>query len=424
MDIDYTLLPKRSILCIDVKSFFASVEAVRRKIHPLDAYIIVIANINRSGSVVLAASPRVKKEFGIQTGSRAFEIPHDPRFILVEPSMKLYLKVNKMIIDILKRFVADEDLHIYSIDEAFLDVTASRKLFGNKFEVARTIQKVVFKELKLVVTIGIGDNPLLAKLALDNEAKNAANGLAYWSYENVSETIWKIELKDMWGISTGYIHRLHRLGIHSVYDLAHADQHKLKDRLGLMGLQLHYHAWGVDYSILSEKPQAKEKSFSKSQILLRDYYNEREIMIVIHEMVDEVAMRLRLHHVAAGKIALAISYSRDIEERGFTHQTQLPRQTNCTKDLNTQFEKLFKKYWRGQPIRQIYVGCGKLEPALYEQMDLFSTNEELEKKHALDEAMDEIRFRFGKSSIFWAHSLLPGGTFLKRSNHVGGHRGE
>ncbi|MGG6448270.1 hypothetical protein [Pseudobacillus badius] len=213
------------------------------------------------------------------------------------------------------------------------------------------------------------------------------------------------------------------MGINSVYDLAHADKYKLKEKFGVLGLQMFYHSWGVDYTILSEKVETKSKSYSKSQILMRDYYNEREILIVIHEMVDEVAMRLRSHRVSAGKIALAISYSRDIEERGFKHQMQLPRHTNCTKDLNTQFEKLFKKHWRGQPVRQIFVVCGKLEPALYEQIDLFSTNEELEKKHALDEAMDEIRFRFGKSSIFWAHSLLPAGTFLKRANTIGGHKG-
>ncbi|MEK4031341.1 hypothetical protein MKZ02_22830 [Pseudobacillus sp. FSL P4-0506] len=86
-------------------------------------------------------------------------------------------------------------------------------------------------------------------------------------------------------------------------------------------------------------------------MIIRAYYNERAIMIVIHEIVDEVAMRLRLPHVAAGKVTLA----QDIEERGVKHQMQLSRQTNCTKDLNTQFEKLFKTYWRGQPIRQIYV---------------------------------------------------------------------
>lgn len=168
-----------------------------------------------------------------------FEIPDDERLMIVEPSMKLYLKVNSMIIEIFKRFVPVEDLHIYSIDEVFLDVTASRRLFGNKFEIAKKIQRTIFKELKLVVTVGIGDNPLLAKLALDNEAKNAPGGIAYWSYQNIEETIWKIpRLGDMWGISHGYIKKLNNVGIHSVYDLAHADKHKLKDRFGIMGLQL------------------------------------------------------------------------------------------------------------------------------------------------------------------------------------------
>ena len=424
MEIDYSLLPKRSVLCIDVKSFFASVEAVRRKIHPLDAYVIVISDKNRPGSVVLASSPRVKKEFGIKTGSRAFEIPNDRRLMIVEPSMNLYLKVNAMIIEIFKRFVSDEDLHIYSIDEVFLDVTPSKRLFGNEFEIAKKIQSTIFKELKLVVTVGIGDNPLLAKLALDNEAKNAANGLAYWSYQNIKETIWKIpQLGDMWGISHGYIKRLNNMGIYSVYDLAHADKYKLKGRLGVIGLQLYYHAWGVDYSILSEKVEKKEQSFSKSQILERDYCWKEEIMIVIREMVDEVAMRLRTHNLAAGRVALGLTYSRDIEEKGFKHQRLLHKSTNSTKELTVYFIQIFSCYWRGQPVRQIYVVCGKLESTEYEQLDLFSSNEQIEQNYLLDQVMDEIRLRYGKEAVFWACSLMKGGTFLKRANHVGGHKG-
>ncbi|WP_095407480.1 DNA polymerase [Pseudobacillus wudalianchiensis] len=424
MAIDYDLLPKRSILCIDVKSFFASVEAVRRKIHPLDAYIIVVSDKKRPGSVVLASSPRVKGEFGIKTGSRMFEIPNDERLMIVEPSMKLYLKVNSMIIEIFKRFVPVEDLHIYSIDEVFLDVTASWRLFGDKFEIARKIQRTIFKELKLVVTVGIGDNPLLAKLALDNEAKNASGGIAYWSYQNIEETIWKIpRLGDMWGVSHGYIKKLNNMGIHSVYDLVHADKHKLKDRFGIMGLQLYYHAWGVDYSILSEKIKTREKSFSKSQILQRYYYMEEEIVLVIREMVDEVAMRLRANNVAAGKVALGLAYSRDIEEKGFKHQRLLHRGTNSTKELTVYFIQIFKCYWRGQWVRQIYVVCGKLQPAIYEQLDLFTSNEQLERNQMLDEIMDTIRLRYGKDAIFWACSLMKGGTFLKRANHVGGHKG-
>ncbi|WP_083711306.1 Y-family DNA polymerase [Domibacillus epiphyticus] len=424
MSIDYTQMPRRDVLCIDVKSFFASVEAVRRKIHPLGAYIVVVSNRNRPGSVVLASSPKVKKEFGIKTGSRAFEIPNDRRLMIVEPSMSLYLKVNKMIIDILKRFVSDEDLYIYSIDEAFLDVTASRRLFGDKFEIAKKIQHTIFKELKLVVTIGIGDNPLLAKLALDNEAKNAPNGLAYWSYERVQETIWRIpELTDMWGISSGYKKRLNNMGIYKVYDLAHADRFKLKSRLGVLGSQLYYHAWGVDYSVISERVGPREKSYSKGQILMRDYYVEQEIIVVIQEMVDEVAMRLRAHNSAASGIALGISYSKDIEERGFKHQMLLQRSTNSTKELAVSFIQLFKRYWRGQPVRQIHVVCTKLGSDEYEQINLFSAAECDEKNHAIDAVMDTIRLRYGKDSIFRAHSLLRGGTFLRRANHVGGHKG-
>ena len=136
-DIDYSKLPRRDVLCIDVKSFFASVEAVRRKIHPLDAYIIVISDFERPGAVVLASSPKVKKEFGIKTGSRKFQIPEDPKLMIVEPSMSLYLEINRRICDIFRRFVADEDLLVYSIDEAFLDISATRKLFGEPLEIAK-----------------------------------------------------------------------------------------------------------------------------------------------------------------------------------------------------------------------------------------------------------------------------------------------
>ncbi len=424
LPIDDEHLPRRDVFCIDVKSFFASVEAVRRRIHPLHAYVIVIAHKERSGSVVLAASPRVKKEFGIKTGSRNYEIPKDPRLIIVEPSMALYLKVNKMILDIFRRFVAEEDLHCYSIDEAFLDVTASKRLFGDKFTIARTIQRTVWQELRLVVTIGIGDNPLLAKLALDNEGKNAPNGISYWSYEDVPTKLWAIDpITNMWGISNGYTRALHNIGIESVKDLAYADKWKLKRKFGLLGEQLYYHAWGIDYSIISEKVGAREKSFSEGQILLRDYYREDEIMIVIKEMTEDVAMRLRQHGAAAAGIALGISYSRDIEDRGFRHQIVLPRSTNKTAELCEHFVRLFKKYWDGQPVRQIHVVCSKLQPAAHEQMDLFTPPELDERRHFLDETIDQIRDRFGKKAIFHAYSLMKGGTYLQRAGHIGGHKG-
>lgn len=417
-------LSRRDVLCVDVKSFFASVEAVRRRIHPLDAYMIVIANRERPGSVVLAASPRVKKEFGIKTGSRNFEIPNDPRLMIVEPSMLLYLQINQLILNIFRRFVADEDLHIYSVDEAFLDVTASRRLFGDKRTIARKIQYTIWKELRLVVTIGIGDNPLLAKLALDNEGKNAPEGIACWTYEEVPEKVWNIHpITDMWGISSGYAKSLAHIGIESVRDLAHADKWKLKKKFGILGMQMYYHAWGIDYSVISEKAGAREKSYSKGQILMRDYYNEGEIIIVIKEMTEDVANRLRKHGVAAAGIALGISYTRDIEDRGFRHQVLLPRATNTTAELAAHFVRLFKQHWNQQPVRQIHIVCSKLQQAGHEQLDLFIPPEVDERRHNLDETIDEIRDRFGKGAIFHAYSLMRGGTYLQRAGHVGGHKG-
>lgn len=182
---DYSYQPRRDILCIDVKSFFASVESVKRRIHPLESYIVVMSNPDLEGGLVLAASPRVKQEYGIRTGSRRFEIPKNSKIQIVEPRMALYIKVNRLIHTIFNEFVAEEDIHIYSIDESFLDVSKSHALYGSTEQIAKKIQQTIFQRLKLVTAIGIGDNPLLAKLALDNEAKNNKSQIAVWHYEDV-----------------------------------------------------------------------------------------------------------------------------------------------------------------------------------------------------------------------------------------------
>ena len=130
MNIDYNKLPLRYILCVDVKSFFASVEAVRRGIDPLEAYIIVVSGLDRPGGIVLASSPKVKAEFGIKTGNRKFEIPPNDKLMLVNPSMSLYLEFNRKIHAIFQDFAADEDIVVYSIDESLLDITSTAHLFG------------------------------------------------------------------------------------------------------------------------------------------------------------------------------------------------------------------------------------------------------------------------------------------------------
>lgn len=420
--VDFSRFPRRSVLCIDVKSFFASVEAVRRSLDPLEAYIVVVSDLRRAGAVVLASSPRVKLEYNIKTGNRLFEIPKRSPIMVVEPNMALYINVNQAIQNIFRRFVSDEDLHIYSIDESILDVTASHNLFGPAEAIAEAIFKTVKDELGLIVTVGIGDNPLLAKLALDNEAKKRPPWIAKWTYEVVPETVWKIQpLTAFWGISRGYDEKLKRMGIYTVEGLAHANPVWLQNTLGVMGLQLYYHAWGLDASIISQKERPKSKSYGKNQILMRDYYIKAEILMIIKEMVGDVCARLRKHQEKCQEVYLGIGYSDRDFELGFTAQIKLVRPEHSTDIISEAARQEFSKRWQGEPVRSVNITVGKIVPQEQAQLELFFEGEE--KNHAIDRVVDDLRKRFGKKTIFYAGSMA-GGTFLERADYVGGHKGK
>lgn len=420
--VDFSRFPRRSILCIDVKSFFASVEAIRRELDPLEAYIAVVSDLRRSGAVVLASSPRVKSEYNIKTGNRLFEIPKQSPIMVVEPNMALYIKINQAIQNIFRRFVTDEDIHVYSIDESILDVTASLNLFGSAEMIAEAILKTVKDELGLIVTVGIGDNPLLAKLALDNEAKRQPPWIAKWTYEMVPQTVWKIKpLTAFWGISRGYDNKLKQMGIYTIEALAHADPKRLQKQLGVIGLQLYYHAWGLDASIISQKVRPKSKSYSKNQILMRDYYVKAEILIVIKEMVGDVCARLRKHQEKCQEVYLGIGYSDRNLRLGFTARIKLVRPENSTDIISEAVRQEFIKRWHSEPVRSVNIAAGKIVSQGHEQLELFFEGEE--KKHAMDRVVDNLRERFGKKAIFYAGSMA-GGTFLERADYVGGHKGK
>ncbi|MFO1445420.1 Y-family DNA polymerase [Bacillus sp. Bva_UNVM-123] len=423
MIFDLKNLPKRDILCIDMTAFFASVECVMRGLDPLTTYLVVIGKKDQPGSVVLAASPSVKRDFRIKTTNRLFEIPNDPRIIIVEPRMKLYLEQNRAIQNIYRRYVSNDDLHIYSIDESFLDCTSSRRLFGDKFTIAKQIQKEICEELGLIAKIGIGDNLLLSKLALDNASKKTKDGIAYWSYENVQETIWKIpNLTDMWGIGSRTARTLNSMGIFSVKSLANCDVKLLKKKLGVIGEQLYYHAWGVDFSRISKRVPPKENSYGRSQILLRDYEDPYEVETIIREMVEDVAARLRRNNVVGGVVHLGIGYSKAEYEKGFSHQLKLMSPTSQTKEITDVCLRIFRTYYTGQVVRQVNVSVGKVLSKYDMQLNLFMDTDEMRKQEALDNTIDTIRNKFGKAAILRAASYTKGGTAKQRAGMIGGHK--
>lgn len=208
----------------------------------------------------------------------------------------------------------------------------------------------------------------------------------------------------------------------SLYDLAHYDVAKLKKWMGIIGEQLYYHAWGIDFSRISEKVPVREKSYGKSQILLRDYTDVYEIETVIREMAEDIATRLRSHHAVCEVVHVAIGYSQHELARGFSQQMKLDNPTNLTSQITNTCLYIFRKRYDGKAVRSIALAAKKIFCKSDVQLDLFTDSAVIEKEEALDAVIDFIRNKYGKASILHASSYTNGGTALHRTKLLGGHK--
>ena len=422
--------PHGVFFLIDNKSFYASCEAVARGLNPLKVPLVVLSEAeNTNGGLILATSPEAKQLFHLKANvSRKRDLPNDPRLWVVPPRMNLYIQRNLQINQIFHQFASEKEVWPYSIDESILDMTHSWQLFGNSIrEVARLIQKTIRHQLGLYTTVGIGDNPIQAKLALDNYAKHNHELIGEIHYETVPDKIWSInDLTDVWGIGPRMAKRLNRLQIHNMYELAHTNPYLLKQQLGIIGSQLFATAWGVDRSQLKEPLKPKEASLGNSQVLPRDYLTQNEIETVIKEIGEQVAARLRQHHKLAGCLSLSIGFSyaaAETDGRGGFHQALKIEPTNDNQALTQQLLWLFRKNWDGQAIRNIGVYSSKLSPDTGQQLNLFESPLNQIQHSKLNQVIDEIHRRFGFTKLVYATSLLPGGTAIERAALVGGHNG-
>lgn len=433
---DYSKEPSRDILCIDCKSFYASCEAVERGLDPLKVKLVVMSypsssTTERGSGLILAASPEAKKAYGITNVSRARDLPfpYPKDLVIAPPRMKLYMKKQRLINNIYRSFVDDSNIAVYSVDETFLDITDSISYFGckNAFELAKLIQTKVFRETGIYTTVGIGDNPLLAKLALDNESKYNKHMKAEWRYEDVPTKVWAIkDLTDFWGIGKRTAKRLNAMGIKTIRDLAHSNYYKLKKEMGVIGAQLYAHAWGIDRTFLGETYTPKSKSVGNSQVLDRDYHKQDELEIVIREIGDQVASRLRKSHKKAKCISLwvgySLSYVDETGKRGF-HKQVMVEPTNNSKKIGDTLIKIFREFYDVQVVRTLGVTCSKLEDLPYQQLNLFEDIKTSDKNDKFDEAVDKVRQKYGFTKLVYASSLVKGGRAIARSTLVGGHAG-
>ncbi|WP_428909011.1 DNA polymerase thumb domain-containing protein [Niallia sp. Krafla_26] len=416
---DYSKMPQQHILCVDMKSFYASCSAVMEGLDPLQCYLAVVGDKEREGSIVLAASPKMKKEFGIKTGSRKFEIPDDPRIVVVEPKMATYVRVSMEILRVFNRYVPKEAIHAYSVDESFLKVDGAGKLWGDPLTIAQKIKDDIEREFQLTCAIGIGPNLLMAKLCLDLEAKK--KGIAHWTYDDIPEKLWPVSpLRDMWGIGRRVEKTLNGMGIFTVGQLAQYDLKTLEHKFGIMGNQLYHHAWGIDLSEIGAPIMEGQISFGKGQVLLRDYKDEEEIKHVILEMCEEVAKRARNHRKAGRTISFGLSYSQDELGGGFYRSRTIENPTNVTMDIYHVCLELFHEHYEGKTVRKISMSLSNIVEDTAFQLDLFDPGGW--KKHALGYTVDQIRNRYGSDSLLRAVSYTKAGTARQRSKLVGGHK--
>lgn len=431
---DYRYEPHRLIFMIDNKSFFASCEALRLGKNPMKTVMAVVSRQKHSApgsGLIMAASPLAKKKYGLKNVMRTRDLPSKsqaPDLELVPPHMNLYIKRSMQVRDIFRKYAADEDIHIYSIDEGMIDMTKSWHLFGSDpYYVARKIQKDIHDSLGLYTTCGIGENPLLAKLAMDIAAKHRKSMIAYWHYIDVPDTIWRIpQLEQVWGINKRLAFRLRKLGIHNMYQLAHCNPDLLHREFGVLGDQLFAMSWGVDRSIISHKYVPCNKSYGNSQVLMRDYTDRRQIEIVLREIAEQTAARIRAHHLRAGEVGLMIGYSLTASSysgrRGFSLQRKI-EPTNSNAELYAELKMLFRQKWHGEAVRTISVSYGRLTGDKSQQLTFFTSPEEQLKKRNLDYTVDHLRRHYGFAAAIKASSLLPGATALERASLVGGHNG-
>lgn len=419
--VDYSKLPKRNIIVIDMKSFYATCECVERGLDPYTTPLVV-AEPNRNGAITLAVTPYMKS-LGVGSRTRIYQIPSKIKYEVVPPRMGLYVDYSKKVVSIFREFVSDEDMHVYSVDEAFLDVTDYLKMYScDDYELAKRIMGTIKSRLGLLSSAGVGPNMLMAKVAMDTQAKNSKDSIAKWTYDDVQTEMWPITpLHKFWGIGSRMEKNLNAMGIETIGDLAAYDIKKLKAKFGIMGEELWNHANGIDLSRISDfNTSPKDKSYGHSQVLFKDYTDEN-IGLIIKEMIEVLAFRLRKNHKRCNVVGFGIGYSR-IYGGGFYHSRKLSSATNDVEVIFGVCNSMFQKFYEDFPIRKVSISLGGLEQDNIEQLNLFEPFDEKVRKDNINSAVDEIKNKYGKNSIIKASNLLKDSTAIERNKKIGGHR--
>ncbi|KRG15190.1 DNA polymerase IV [Virgibacillus soli] len=405
---------QRIIFLVDMQSFYASVEKVRDSSLQHQP-VIVAGDPERRSGIVLAACPLAKKH-GITTaetlGSALYKCPEVQ---VVRPHMQLYIDVSIQISKIMEQFT--DLVEPFSIDEQFMDVTGSRALFGDQFEIAKKVQAKIMMDTGIYARVGIGPNKIFAKMACDNFAKKNKDGIFRLDQNNIDK-LWKLSVGKMFGVGSKMKRHLNGMGITTIGGLANFPVKLLRKRWGINGEVLWRSANGIDYSPVTVKTHDQQKAVGHHMTLPRDYNDLDEIKVVLLELCTEVARRCRLKGYMGTTITCGVRGANFDYPTGFHRQTTLPFATDYDLDIFKAAFNLLQQFWDNEPIRSLGVSLSNLQPSNNYQFDLFNN---YLLKESLNNAFDTVWDKYGRTALFRASSLTAAGQASERAAKIGGH---
>ena len=494
-------MEKRQYIAIDLKSFYASVECVERGLDPLTTNLVVADSSRTEKTICLAVSPSLKS-YGIPGRARLFEVVQKVKeanyfrkrkapgykfedkssdftelsknpsleidFIIAPPQMSRYMKISTEIYQIYLRYIAPEDIHIYSVDEVFIDVTNYLQTYQmTSHELAVKLIREVLKETGVTATAGIGTNLYLCKIAMDIVAKHITadkDGVRIAELDEMSyrQKLWSHKpLTDFWRVGKGYSTKLEEYGMHTMGDIArHSlyDEELLYKLFGVNAELLIDHAWGWEPCTIADIKAYKPENHSVSlgQVLQCPYDYEKAKLIV-KEMTELLVLDLVDKSLVTDQMVLTVGYDIENTKNGDykgeitsdRYGRKIPKQahgsenigryTSSTKLITAAVMRLFERIVDSNLlVRRMYVVANHTvdestvkEPS--EQLDLFmdfetiekqkaQEDDELQKEKSLQKAVISLQKKFGKNSVLKGMNLKEGATTIQRNGQIGGHK--
>ena len=412
-------------LCIDLKSFYASVECVARGLDPMTTNLVVADPERTEKTICLAITPAMKA-LGVKNRCRIFEIPKHIKYITAPPRMQKYIDTAADIYSIYLKYIAKEDIHVYSIDEAFMDVTDYLELYRmSARELGQRIMEDIYRTTGVRATCGVGTNLYLAKIALDITAKHSPDFIGELDEESYRKSLWNHKpLTDFWRIGPGIAKRLEPFGIRTMRGIAEADEDLLYNLFGVDAELLIDHAWGRETITMADIKAYKSHSncISSGQVLGCDYPYDKGLLIV-KEMMDLLCLDLVEKNLITRSVTLHVSYSNRLNIPSAHGTTTLDVETNSDLLLIPAAAKLYQRIVNpSYGIHRVNITCNNVMPEEYHQYHFFVDGEKVERSRKMQQAVISIKNKFGKDAILKGMNYEEGAMTRERNHQIGGHK--